>query len=129
MLNGRVGYLHAPMEHYAFPDLTTFIEKHNRYSSWEATVQEELHRAGDDQVMRSNLLGAALERKRTFKRLARRLPFRPKLRFIYHYLWKQGFRDGYRGWVLCHLLAWYEFLSIAKGRELTMQRDKIPGGD
>ena len=29
--------------------------------------------------------------------------------FLCHYIWKQGFRDGYRGWVLCRLLAWYEW--------------------
>src|SRR6266404_1885958 len=42
-------------------------------------------------------------------------PFRPSLRFLYHYVWKHGFRDGYRGWVLCRLLAWYEHMIVLKG--------------
>jgi hypothetical protein len=46
-------------------------------------------------------------RKRWLKKLAMRAPFRPSLRFVYHYIWKQVFRDGYRGWVLCRLLASY----------------------
>jgi glycosyltransferase involved in cell wall biosynthesis len=33
LLNGRAEYLSAPMEHYAFPDIATFVEKHNRYST------------------------------------------------------------------------------------------------
>ena len=41
LLNGRAEYLSAPMEHYAFPDIATFIEKHNRYSTWEAAAFQE----------------------------------------------------------------------------------------
>src|SRR6266487_1315573 len=33
-------YLTAPMERYAFPNIATFIEKHNRYSTWEAAERE-----------------------------------------------------------------------------------------
>jgi hypothetical protein len=47
-----------------------------------------------------------------------RAPFRPSLRFLYHYVWKQGFRDGYRGWVLSRLLAGYERMIVTKEREL-----------
>ncbi len=43
LLEGRSNYLSAPMEHYAFPDIATFIEKHNRYSSWEAAASRKLH--------------------------------------------------------------------------------------
>ena len=31
---------------------------------------------------------------------------------------EQGFRDGYRGWVLCRLLAGYEWMIVTKEREL-----------
>src|ERR1043166_10346848 len=34
VLEGRAEYLSAPMEHYAYPDTATFVEKNNRYSSW-----------------------------------------------------------------------------------------------
>jgi hypothetical protein len=68
--------------------------------------------------------GGPLERKRWIKRMAARLPFRPTLRFLYHYIYKQGFRDGYRGYVFCSLLAWYEFLSVAKAAEKKMAASK-----
>jgi hypothetical protein len=54
-------------------------------------------------------------RKRWLKKLAMRAPFRPSLRFVYHYIWKQGFRDV---WLLYRLLAWYERMIVLKEREL-----------
>jgi glycosyltransferase involved in cell wall biosynthesis len=116
LLNGRVEYLPTPMEHYAFPDIATFIEKHDRYSSWEAAARGKLHTT-DEKSLRATPFGTGLERKRWLRNLATRPPFRPGLRFLYHYVWKQGFRDGYRGWVLCRLLAAYERMIVSKERE------------
>lgn len=113
----RVGYLKHDMLHFAYPSIAVWIEKHNRYSNWEARVLRELHRA-DDGKLQARPFGTPLERKRWLKRLARGLPFRPTFRFLYHYILRQGFRDGYRGYVFCRLLAFYEFLSIAKAAEL-----------
>jgi glycosyltransferase involved in cell wall biosynthesis len=125
LLDGRAGYLSAPMEHYAFPDVATFIEKHNRYSTWEAAAREQLCLGTSRKTLRATPLGTAIERKRWLRKLAMRAPFRPSLRFLYHYIWKQGFRDGYRGWVLCRLFAWYEWTIVWKEREIRAHaRDK-----
>src|ERR1044071_7982762 len=104
LLDGRVEYLPTPMDHYAFPDIATFVEKHDRYSSWEAAARTKADSA-DENSLRATPFGTPLERKRWLRNLATRAPFRPSLRFIYHYIWRQGFRDGYRGWMLCGLLA------------------------
>jgi hypothetical protein len=106
------------MEHYAYRDIATFVEKHNRYSTWEARVSETFYRAASEGTLVAKPFGSPPERKRWLKLWFRRAPFRPVLRFLYHYLWRQGFRDGYRGWMLCRLLAYYEFLCVAKEREL-----------
>jgi glycosyltransferase involved in cell wall biosynthesis len=127
LLNGRAEYLSAPMEHFAFPDVAAFVEKHNRYSTWEAAVREQFSQGAAQERLRATPVGTALERKRWLKRLAMRLPCRPALRFLYHYAWKQGFRDGYRGWVLCRLLSWYERMIILKERELTAGKCEIRG--
>jgi glycosyltransferase involved in cell wall biosynthesis len=118
LLNGRAEYLSAPMEHYAFPDIATFIEKHNRYSTWEAAASRKLHEPKSETTLRATPFGTAIERKRWLKKLTMSAPFRPSLRFLYHYVWKQGFCDGYRGWVLCRLLAWYERMILLKEREM-----------
>ncbi len=111
-LDGSAGYLDGEMEHYAFPDIATWVEKHNRYSNWEARLQVEASAGGAAE------LEEGLARKRRLRQLAWSLPFRPTLRFCYHYFWRAGFLDGYRGYVFCRLMAWYEFLSAAKAREL-----------
>jgi glycosyltransferase involved in cell wall biosynthesis len=121
MLNGLAEYLSAPMEHYAFPDIATFVEKHNRYSTWEAAASGKLHEREGEKTLRATPFGTPVERKRWLKKLATRTPFRPSLRFLYHYVWEQGFRDGYRGWMLCRLLAWYERMILLKQREATAQ--------
>ena len=122
VLEGRAEYLAAPMEHYAYPDIATFVEKHNRYSSWEARVSETFYRGSSEGTLQARAFGSPLERKRWLKLGFRRAPFRPALRFLYHYVWKRGFLDGYRGWILCRLLARYEFLCVAKEWELRRQR-------
>jgi glycosyltransferase involved in cell wall biosynthesis len=123
LLNGPVEYLSTPMEHYAFPDIATFVEKHDRYSSWEAATRTKLH-SEDEKSLRSTPFGSGLERKRWLRNLATRAPFRPSLRFLYHYVWRQGFRDGYRGWVLCRLLASYERMIVSKQREFKQQKNR-----
>jgi glycosyltransferase involved in cell wall biosynthesis len=123
LLNGPVEYLSTPMEHYAFPDIATFVEKHDRYSSWEAATRTKLH-SEDEKSLRSTPFGSGLERKRWLRNLATGAPFRPGLRFLYHYAWRQGFRDGYRGWVLCRLLASYERMIVSKQREFKQQKNR-----
>jgi len=60
--------------------------------------------------------------RRRIKRAARRLPFRPTLRFLYVYLIQGGLLDGSRGYYFARLHAFYEFLSLAKAAELRRQR-------
>ncbi len=124
VLDGRAEYLAAPMEHYAYPDIAAFVEKHNRYSTWEAQVGETFYRGATEGTMAAGPFGSSLERKRWLKVCFRRAPFRPTLRFLYHYVWRQGFRDGYRGWILCRLLARYELLCVAKEWEMRRQREE-----
>ena len=84
-------------KHYAFPDVATWVEKHNRYSNWEALQQ--VAAVNEDAAG----LDPGLARKRRLRRLAWSLPARPLLRFLYHYVWRAGFLDGYRGYVFCRL--------------------------
>ena len=120
VLQGKTGYLKNDMLHYAYPSIDVWVEKHNRYSNWEAKVLSEIKKKGGSERLSAKLFGNVLERKRWIKNITFNMPFRPTLRFLYHYIWRCGFRDGYRGWVFCRLLAWYEFVSIAKNRELNI---------
>jgi glycosyltransferase involved in cell wall biosynthesis len=115
VLRGRAARLEHEMEHYAFPTIEVWVEKHNRYSNWEARL---LASPGGRAAAREAAIAAPLARKRRLKHLAGRLPFRPTLRFLYHYVLRAGFLDGYRGLVFCRLMGFYEFLSSAKASEI-----------
>ncbi len=87
------------------------MEKHQRYSNWEARVAVAGEPAED-------LAHEHVDLKRRLKRISQRLPFRPLLRFLYIYIWQKGFLDGRDGYYFARLHAVYEFLSVAKTYEL-----------
>jgi glycosyltransferase involved in cell wall biosynthesis len=123
IVQGPTGRLRCEMDHYAFPSVEVFIEKHNRYSNWEARVAADklLHGSSVD------LSSAQVERRRQLKMLSQRWPFRPLLRFLYIYIWQKGFLDGRDGYYFARLHATYEFLSVAKTYEL--RRRAKPSGE
>jgi glycosyltransferase involved in cell wall biosynthesis len=114
VVQGPTARLHCEIDHYAFPSIEVFIEKHNRYSNWEARV------AVDNSLAQStsDLSHKRVERRRRLKMLSQRLPFRPLLRFLYVFVWQKGFLDGRAGYYFARLHATYEFLSVAKTYEL-----------
>jgi glycosyltransferase involved in cell wall biosynthesis len=114
VVQGPTARLHCEIDHYAFPSIEVFVEKHNRYSNWEARV------AVDDSLAQStsDLSHKRVERRRRLKMLSQRLPFRPLLRFLYVFVWQKGFLDGRAGYYFARLHATYEFLSVAKTYEL-----------
>lgn len=114
IVRGATGRLRCEMDHYAFPSIEVFVEKHNRYSNWEARV------AADGRLAASTaqIGNASVEQRRKLKLLAQRLPCRPLLRFLYIYIWQKGFLDGREGYYFARLHAFYEFLSTAKTFEL-----------
>jgi glycosyltransferase involved in cell wall biosynthesis len=123
VVRGPTKRLQTEMDHYAFPSVEVFIEKHNRYSNWEARVAT----AAEDTSADSELQHANVAQRRRLKRLAQHLPFRPLLRFLYVYLWQGGFLDGREGYYFARLHGFYEFLSVAKTYEL--QRRASPPND
>jgi hypothetical protein len=110
---GRTGRLKCELDHYAFPSVDVFVEKHNRYSNWEARVA--IAGTWQSDARQSN---ARVSWRRTLKRVSRHLPCRPWLRFLYVYVWQGGFWDGREGYYFARLHAYYEFLSVAKTYEL-----------
>ncbi|MDE3084635.1 MAG: glycosyltransferase family 2 protein [Verrucomicrobiota bacterium] len=121
VLQGRTARLQHDMEHYAYPTIDVWLEKHNRYSNWEARL---LNSAEGGKAAAAAAIGASLSRKRRLKYWSARLPFRPTLRFFYHYMLRAGFLDGYRGYIFCRLMAFYEFLNVAKAAELRRRTGK-----
>jgi glycosyltransferase involved in cell wall biosynthesis len=117
IVDGATAMLASEMDHYAFPDVATFVEKHNRYSHWEAYATLHPTESAADKP-------AWLQRRLRLKRWARSVPCRPLLRFLYVYVWQRGFLDGREGYYFARLHAYYEFLSAAKTYELRQQQSQ-----
>ena len=118
LLNGGTAKLKVEIDHYAFPSIDIFVEKHNRYSNWEARVAADTLLDSSSKKISS----PTVDRRRKLKTLSRQLPFRPLLRFLYVYVWQKGFLDGAEGYYFARLHGFYEFLSVAKTRELLKQQ-------
>jgi hypothetical protein len=102
----RVGVFPEPYLHYNFSHgMKRWLEKHIRYAEDEAAHLVEV-RSGRMEAREGGTLAA----RRRLKRLASHLPLflRPLARFIYVYLWRQGFRDGQAGLVYAVMLSVYE---------------------
>lgn len=84
-VDGAVGALSAPLEHYAYRSLDDHLSRVDRYARLMA---EEMHRAG----RRCNLAAVIVH---------------PLWRFVRGMLIKRGFLDGWRGWLFHFVEAGY----------------------
>jgi glycosyltransferase involved in cell wall biosynthesis len=119
VMQGKVGYLKNDMLHEDFRDIYHWLERHNRYSNWEARVYYNLITGQDESAtIGANLFGEAVQRKRFLKKVWVRLPFKPLLRFILFYIIRLGFLDGRAGYIYGRLLSQYEYQIGVKLYEL-----------
>jgi glycosyltransferase involved in cell wall biosynthesis len=114
IVQGKTARLCCEIDHYAFPSVEVFVEKHNRYSNWEARVSADRRLTGSA----VDIQNGPAARRRKLKQFSQHLPFRPLLCFLYIYVWQRGFLDGREGYYFARLHAMYEFLSVAKTYEL-----------
>ena len=98
--------------HHDFKDLSTWIDKHNKYSSREVL----------DYFANNNLKISQLSKTAKLKRFVKfniyyKLPLgtRAHLYYIYRYYFKLGFLDGKEGKIFAFMQAyWYRFLVMQK---------------
>ncbi len=94
--SGEIGVLKHKLIHYTYKDLTSYLKKADRYTTW-----------------------GAIDRYNKFNQRGRRigLPylfFRPLGRFVRHYIWRLGFLDGTHGFVVSGLAAYNVFIRAVK---------------
>ncbi len=116
-VDGELGFLRTPLLHKDDRGLTVWLDRHNRYATWEAHLYRRL---------RSEPIGVGpvgflrldpFKRKRVLRRLWVRTPFRPLARFLVWYVLRRGFLDGRAGFTFCVLMAYYEFVIGVKLHE------------
>lgn len=127
VVEGPEGRLTNQFIHYSFnKGMSWWFEKHNRYSLYEA--RESLNSLQDEHVDWWGVVGAgdSVRRRKALKALSFRLPGRPLLRFLYMYLLRRGFMDGWPGYVYCRLLASYELMIVIKMAEIRRRQQGLP---
>lgn len=112
---GRTGRLTEAYLHYNFSKgLADWFGKHNRYSTAEAEEQLLAGEVPGLDVAGIFAVSDPVRRRQALKKLSKRLPFRPLLRFLYVYVLCRGFLDGRAGWAYSWMLAYYEFMISVK---------------
>jgi glycosyltransferase involved in cell wall biosynthesis len=122
-VRGKTARLKTELEHYAFPSVESFIEKHNRYSNWESQLEWEL----DSKPKASRLQDHRVDLRRRLKLFSKKLPMRPLLRFSYIYFVQRGFLDGIEGYYFAQLHACYEWMSLVKSFERARNENRRLG--
>lgn len=82
----EIGRLRAPLLHYACTDRAAWDARHEKYAIWEAKMNARRAWPKDPVPVREAL-----------KTLFRALPGRDVVSFLYGYVWKAGFWDGWAG--------------------------------
>jgi hypothetical protein len=95
IVNGTVGYLREPIEHYTYRTISDYIKKMENYST----------------------LSAREICKKKVVLLLPSLLINPVLVFIKMFFLTQGFRDGIHGFTLAVFYSFYTFLKYAKAWE------------
>jgi glycosyltransferase involved in cell wall biosynthesis len=124
IVDGPIGRIKTPLIHEDFKSLHAYLDRHNRYSTWEAQVRTRFLETGQwgEATVKPALFGNAQERRRFLKYVALRTPFEPMLWFLYHYFFKLGFLEGRAGWIASRIRAQYIFQVRAKMYEMRLKR-------
>ncbi len=118
VVNGKTGRLHQHFEHYSFnKGMCEWLIKHAHYAQGEAIEAIKEIDEGSLKI-REFTSPDPTTRRRALQKLSLRLPFRPLQRFIYMYVLKLGFLDGWPGFTYCRLLSMYEYMIDIQAREL-----------
>jgi glycosyltransferase involved in cell wall biosynthesis len=104
-VKGEVGLLNEPFEHHPYPCVTDYIRKMNFYTGFQADFWQQ-----------SGMSDGLLNKLRL-------MFLRPYFRFLRRFFLKQGFRDGWQGFVAAAGDAFQQIVSFAKFLELKKRHE------
>jgi len=122
IVDGTVGALDTPLVHEDFKGLEAYIDRHNRYSTWEAHLRRAYlkDRTYGPESVKADLFGDAQQRRRFLKKIAIRAPFEPLLWFLYHYVVCLGFLEGRPG-LIASQIRWH-YISHVRAKMYELRR-------
>jgi glycosyltransferase involved in cell wall biosynthesis len=115
----RIGKLKHALLHHNVESLSHYIQKHDKYSNWDARVWFEGE--GNARDLAPSLFGSQAQRRRWLRKTFFSVPGSPILFFLYKYIFCLGFLDGVPGLIYCGLQGIQFFHVKAKIYELKTQ--------
>ena len=125
IVDGSIGRIKQPLIHDDFKGLQAYIDRHNRYSSWEAAIRLRdlgLGTKQNDEQIKPSLFGDVQQRRRFLKKIAIRVPGEHLLWFFYHYIFRLGFLEGIPGLIASRIRCSY----ISNVRSKMYELEKSP---
>jgi glycosyltransferase involved in cell wall biosynthesis len=101
-IEGEVGTLRSPFLHYTYDSIQDYLTRFNRYTSMEAQFLKN----------------------KNYSLRWRDFSLKPFLLFLKLFFLRQGFRDGFEGFLFCVFSGWYVFVKYAKYWELLKVTNK-----
>lgn len=121
---GNIAHLKNHLIHYPFSKgIDWWFERHNRYSSMEATLVVE--QTGKEFSLGGIFSFDPVIRRKNMKACLYSLPFRPIIIFVYLYIIKLGFLDGKSGLKFSAMRACYEFMIELKVEEQLLKKKEL----
>jgi len=101
IVDGKIGRLNHPLRHDDYKGLHAYLDRHNKYSTWEAGIRANYLKTGSwgEQTIKSSLIGDSQSIRRFIKSFVIRVPGESWLWFMYHYFARGGFLEGRRGFI------------------------------
>ncbi len=106
LVQGRIATLKGYVEHHNTKSISDWLDKHNRYSSLEASSLIQGNLTGG---IKPRLFGSPTERRMWLRRWYYRVPGRPLFYFLYLYFLRMGLLDGMAGFRFSFLHASYMY--------------------
>lgn len=121
-VDGTTAQLASDLVDQNLKGMDEWFERQNRYSTRDAEYELATERSS----LAAAQTGSRdpLARRAALKRLAARLPGRPLAYFLYSYVLRGGFLDGYDGFVFCSMKAVYQAMVSIKKHDLRRARDR-----
>ena len=100
LVDGKTGQFEYPIKHYPFRNVSEFVQKHDRYTHYEALEMFEKFKDSKSKEIKYNLT------------------IKPLKLFYKSYVKKRGYKDGMTGLIVAILFSWSHFLRWTKYWEL-----------
>jgi glycosyltransferase involved in cell wall biosynthesis len=120
IVRGTTAQLKNSLVHYNTQSLSRYIQKHDEYSNWDATLVVQGRDAEDE--LPPSFSGTQAQRRRWLRKKLFNVPGSPLMFFLYKYFFRLGFLDGVPGLIYCCFQGIQFFHIKSKAYELRNRR-------